>query len=172
MTKHHPNEGAPDLPIVEPSRVRERPLPAPRETIWHHELVGARLIEAAATVRRMPMRIWPKQFGTIWPHYNPMTQAELQQLKNELHQSGQLEAWQREQNRISIPPSGAEIERAEQAIRWPILYLSHDRETAQAVGFWASKTYDIDEAEIPSFVREGLREISRGLRRDRVAVKT
>jgi hypothetical protein len=141
------------------------------EIVWHHELVGARLVEAAATVRRSPMRIWPKQFGTAWPHYNPMTPGELAQLKNELHQAGQLEAWQREQNRIRIPPSGAELERADEAIGWLPRYLGHDRESAQAVGFWASKTYAFDENEIPAPVRPGLREISRGLRLDRVPVR-
>jgi hypothetical protein len=169
MKKH---DQAPAQTIVDPAKVRHRLAPSREEPVWHHELVGARLVEAAATVRRMPMNIWPKQFGTAWPRFEAMTPGELQALKNELQQAGQLEAWEREQNRMRIPPSGAEIERCEQALGWIPRYLSHDRETAQAVGFWASKTFDFNEDEIPAFVRSGLREISRGLRRDRVPVRT
>lgn len=141
---------------------------------WHHELVGGRLIEAASTMRRLPMRIWPKQFGTIWPAYEPMTADELYAMKVEIlktHGQERLDAWEREQNRIQVSPSAAEIERAEEALGWPIKYLAGDRETAQAVGFWASKTFDIEEADIPPFVRDGLRTISRGLKRDNVRVR-
>lgn len=169
MTKH---DHIPAQTIVDPIKVRPRLAPEREATVWHHELVGARLVEAAATIRRMPMRIWPKQYGTAWPRFEAMTPGELQALKNELQQAGQLEAWEREQNRIRIPPSGAEIERADQALSWILRYLSHDRETAQTVGFWASKTFDFNEDDIPAFVRNGLREISRGLRRDRVPVRT
>jgi hypothetical protein len=143
------------------------------EIAWHHKTVGGRLIEAAGTIRRMPMRVWPKEFGTIWPTYNPMTKAELQALKNEIMQIGgeaALAEWEKEQNRVTIPPSGTEIERADEALSWPLKYLLDDRETAQAIGFWASTTFDID-AEIPPFVREGLKTISRGLKRDRVPVR-
>lgn len=157
--------------IVDPSKVRAQTRVSPEHAVWHHEAVGGRLVEAASVIRRMPMRIWPKEFGTAWPRFEAMTAGELQALKNELQQVGQLEAWERDQNRIRIPPSGAEIERADEALAWIGKYLSHDRETAQAVGYWASKTYDLDEDEIPPFVRTGLREISRGLRRDRVPVR-
>jgi hypothetical protein len=157
--------------IVDPAKVRPRPEPRPEEAVWHHELVGSRLVEAAATVRRMPMNIWPKQYGTIWPHFDPMNPAERQQLFNELQAAGQIEAWQGERNRIRVPPSGVEIERMEQALGWIPRYLGNDRETAMIVGYWASKTYDIDEDGIPAPVRAGLREISRGLRRDRVPVR-
>jgi hypothetical protein len=119
------------------------------------------------------MRVWPKEFGTIWPTYNPMTKSELQALKNEIMQIGgeaALAEWEKEQNRVTIPPSGAEIERADEALSWPLKYLLDDRETAQAICFWASTTFDID-AEIPPFVREGLKTISRGLKRDRVPVR-
>jgi hypothetical protein len=160
--------------IVDPAKVTPR-VETATEAVWHHELVGARLIEAASVVRRMPMRIWPKQFGTAWPHFQAMTSGELQALKNEIMQTGgaaALAAWEREQNRVRIPPSGQEIERCEQALGWVPKYLGQDQETAQAVSFWATKTYDIDSEEIPAFVRAGLREISRGLRRDRVPVRT
>ena len=172
MKKHHgATEPAPQQTLTDPARVRPRLAPTRDEVVWHHELVGARLVEAAATVRRMPMTIWPKEFGTAWPRFEAMTPAEKAALMNELQQAGQLEAWQRDQNRTRIPPSGAEIERMEQVLGWIPRYLGQDRETAQIVGYWASKTYDFDTNEIPKPVREGLKEISRGLRRDRVPVR-
>jgi len=144
------------------------------EQVWHHEIVAARLVEAAATVRRMPERWKPKkEIGSFWPTFNPMTQGELQSLENELMQSGgqgALDAWRREQNRTRIPPSGKEIERAEEALGWVPRYLGHDKETAQIVGYWANKTYDLED-EIPGPVRAGLRTISRGLKQDRVPVR-
>lgn len=79
-------------------------------------------------------------------------------------------AWEREQNRTRIPPSGQEIERAEEALGWIARYLGHDKETAQIVGYWANKTYDLED-DIPGPVRGGLRDISRGLRRDKVPVR-
>lgn len=159
--------------IADPSKVKERPSAQPTETIWHHELVGARLIEAATTIRRMPMNTRPKQYGSAWPHFQPMSDAELKATENDLMQSGgqgALDAWRREQNRVRPLPSGKEIERAEQALSWIPKYLGHDRETAQIVGFWAERTYDVDDV-IPVPVRVGLKEISRGLRRDRVPVR-
>lgn len=170
-----------EAPMTKPFQIEQRLVPGDvsdqrstiTETVWHHELVAERLIEAAATVRRMPMRIRPKEFGTIWPSYNPMTRSELVAFKNELLATGgegALLAWQQEQNRVRIQPSGREIERAEEALGWICRYLGNDKEQAQIVGFWANKTYDL-ENEIPGPVRVGLREISRGLRRDKVPVR-
>jgi hypothetical protein len=159
--------------IVDPSRVKPRETERGSEQVWHHELVGQRLIDAAATVRRMPMRIMPKQFGCIWPAFNAMTHDELTALKNELLQTGgvgALAAWERDQNRTRIPPSGKEIERAEEALGWVPRYLGHDKEVCQIVGYWANKTYSLDD-DIPGPVRAGLRDISRGLRRDKVPVR-
>lgn len=164
-------EHIPQQTIVDVSKVRRHEEPVREESVWHHELVGIRLVEAAATIRRMPMRIWPKEFGTAWPHFEAMTSGELQALKNELQQAGQLQAWEREQNRIRIPPSGAEIERMEQALGWLSRYLRDDREMAQIIGYWANTTFDLDPDAIPAIVRPGLKEISRGLRRDRVPVR-
>lgn len=159
--------------IVDPGKVKPREPEREIGAVWHHELVAERLIEAAATVRRMPMRIWPKQFGCIWPAFNAMTISELTAFKNELIAEGgegALRTWEQEQNRVRIPPSGREIERADQALSWVPRYLGHDSETAKIVGFWATKTYDLED-EIPGPVRIGLREISRGLRRDKVPVR-
>jgi hypothetical protein len=99
-----------------------------------------------------------------------MTPKERVELFNELQQAGQLEAWQREQNRVRIRPTGVEIQRAEEALSWIPKYIGHDRENAMIVGGWATRTYELD-AEIPGPVRPGLREIARGLRRDRVPVR-
>ena len=168
-------EHVPQQTIVDPAKVRPRLASTHEETAWHHELVGMRLVEAAATVRRMPMRIWPKQFGTAWPNFAAMTSGELQAFKNELVRdggTGALTAWEREQNRVRIPPSGMEIERCEKALSWLMRYLRHDREMAKVIGHWANTTYDMDPDAIPAIVRPGLKEISRGLRRDRVPVES
>jgi hypothetical protein len=170
-----PQEHIPQQTIVDPDKVRPRLAPDREDIVWHHELVGMRLVEAAATVRRMPMRIWPKQFGTAWPSFAAMTSSELTAFQNELMQDGgqsALDAWRAEQNRVRIIPSGAEIERAEQALGWFVRYLRDDPETAKVVGHWANTTFDMDPDAIPDIVRPGLKVISRGLRRDRVPVRT
>nr|AIA11766.1 Unknown Function [uncultured bacterium] len=159
--------------IVDPSKVRPRLAPVSEEVVWHHELVGVRLIEAASVVRRLPMRTRPKEFGCAWPNFQAMTAGELQAFKNELMQSGgegALLAWERDQNRVRIPPSGTEIERADEALGW-FKYLRDDMEMAKIVGFWANTTYDVDVDGIPAIVRQGLRTISRGLRRDHVPAR-
>lgn len=159
--------------IVDPSLVKERRLAPASEKIWHHELVGARLIEAAATIRRMPMSTKPQQYANAWPHFQPMTESEIKATENDLMQSGgqgALDAWRKEQNRVRILPSGREIERAEEALSW-MRYLKDDRQSAQIVGHWANTTYDLEDViSVP--VRTGLKIISRGLRRDGVPVRT
>lgn len=174
MKRHDASEEPqPQMIIIDPSRLRDRPAATNAEVVWHHELVGQRLIEAAATIRRMPMNIRPKQYGGIWPSYSPMTSAELQAFKLDLLATGgqsALSRWEREQNRARITPSSREIERAEEALGWT-RYLRHDPELMKIVGFWANTTYSMDD-DIPGPVRPGLREIARGLRRDRVPVRT
>lgn len=144
------------------------------DQIWNHRLVGNRLIEAARTVERMPPAYKsPKEFGGIWPVFNAMTFAELTAFKNDLlatEGEGALKAWEREQNRTRTPPSGREIERADEALGWGPRYLGHDKDLAKIVGFWAYRTYN-PEDEIPGPVRAGLRDIARGLRKDRVPVR-
>lgn len=131
-------------------------------TFWHHELVGARLIEAAFTMRRLPMRIWPKQFGTIWPSYDPLDDDESEE-------NGGRYSHSSEPDRVRISPTASEIERAEEALGW-LNYLRDDEEMTKVVGHWANTTYDLD-AEIPAIVRPGLKTISRGLKLDQVKVR-
>jgi hypothetical protein len=149
-------------------RVAAEPMREP----W--QIVGVRLVEAADVVRRMPMRIWPKQFGTAWPHFAAMTPGELQAFKNDLiatQGEAALLAWEREQNRTRSVPSGREIERMDQAIGWFVRYLSHDAWTAKVVGHWANTTFHIlNEDDIKVVARPGLKMIARGLRIDRVSV--
>ena len=97
---------------------------------------------------------------------------------NELQAAGKLEEWQRERNRIHIQPTGPEIELAEEAIAWLPRYLGNDTAAAGLVGAWANRTVSyapmsiFDEGDpVPPQVRAALREISRGLRRDRVPVR-
>jgi hypothetical protein len=160
------------MSIIDSPRVKSRP-----EPVWNYELVGERLVEAANVIRRMPMAIYPKRFGNSWPRFEP-SQAELQQLMDELQQDGKLEAWQRERNRIHVQPTALEIELAEEAIAWLPRYLGNDTAAAGIVGAWANRTFSyapmsiFDEGDqVPPQVRAALREISRGLRRDRVPVR-
>jgi hypothetical protein len=160
------------MSIVDSPRAKPRP-----EPVWNYELVGERLVEAANVIRRMPMRLYPKRFGNSWPTFQP-TGAELDQLMNELQAAGKLEEWQRERNRIHIQPTGPEIELAEEAIAWLPRYLGNDTAAAGLVGAWANRTVSyapmsiFDEGDpVPPQVRAALREISRGLRRDRVPVR-
>jgi hypothetical protein len=157
------------MAVVDPAKVR----PVETPSTWDYELVAERLVEAANVIRRMPMRLYPKRFGNSWPQWL-MTGAERDQLLNELQAAGKLEEWQRERNRIHIQPSGREIELAEEALGWLPRYLGNDTMAAQIVGTWANKTFSYDariDDDIPSPVRAALREISRGLRHDRVPVR-
>jgi len=42
--------------------------------------------------------------------------------------AGELEAMQREMNRVRVLPSAAEISKMEKAIAWPLDYLDHERQ--------------------------------------------
>lgn len=160
---------------IDPERVRRRWSAAllddaPRPTRWTAALVGERLIEAARTVARMPMRTRPAGHSTIWPSYQDMTPKERIALLNELTQIGQLQQFYATQNRVSIPPSGEQIDRADEALAWPMRYLRDDPGTAAIVTAWAGDVYQQSE-EIPEPVLPGLSQIAQGLDRDRVRVR-
>lgn len=160
---------------IDPDRVRKRWSAAlldhaPRSNRWTPDLVGERLIEAARTIARTPMRTRPAGHSTIWPSYQDMTPAERNAMLNELTQIGQLQQFYATQNRVSIPPSGEQIERADEAISWPMRYLRGDPGMAAIVTAWAGDLYQQSE-EIPEPVLPGLLLIAQGLERDRVRVR-
>lgn len=159
----------PQQTIVPMEKIRERIQQKPMPSVWDLDRVAERLIEAARTVRRMPMQTRPQGYATAWPGFEPMTASEQVDLFNELQQSGLLLDWQREQNRVRILPSSAEIERMEESIGWIPKFLKHDRHLASIVGFWADKAESAEQIPIP--VRPGLEIITNRLRLDRVPVR-
>lgn len=160
---------------IDPERVKARWAaalldPAPKPLLWTADLVGERLVEACRTIARTRMRTRPAEHSTLWPAYRGMTQAEQNQLANELWQAGMTADWNAEKNRVSIPPSGEQIERADEAIVWPMRYLRDDPGTAAIVTAWAGDVYECRDL-MPKAVQPGLDVIAQGLNRDRVRVR-
>jgi len=92
---------------------------------WNGPHVGVRLTDAWRTLNKLPMpRFYPRGFGRWWPSYR----IEWDDLLSMIG-AGELEAMQRQANRVRILPSAKEISAMEQAIAWPLDYL----ETARAV---------------------------------------
>ena len=146
------------------------PDPAPALAAgWDPDYVGARLVVAYATIARMKLRVGPRGYATAWPRYQTMTAAEIAQMVNEAQATGTLRQLYADLNRTTIPPSKEAIERAEEALAWPMKYLHARQDLAMMVTGWAAG-YFRDE-ETPGPARMGLRIIARGLDRDRVPVR-
>src|ERR1700733_12620600 len=73
-------------------------------TRWDIETVAARLIEAAATIRRMPMKLRPSGYHTCWPVY-AMEPGDQAALLNDAMLSGTLNDLYVNRKRAVIPPS-------------------------------------------------------------------
>jgi hypothetical protein len=121
----------------------------PRRTVperWTFIYVMERLEEAFRTLSRLPLPTRPRGYINSMPVYlydrgDLNSQAETQE----------LERMARLRNRVKIPPSPAEIARAEEALRWPSLYLagSEFHHIARAVNLgalWAAFDTDTDRA--------------------------
>jgi hypothetical protein len=90
---------------------------------WNGPHVGVRLVDAWRTLAKIPMpRFLPRGFGRMWPAYRIEWMDLLAMLG-----AGELEAMQREVNRVRILPSAAEISKMEKAIGWPLDYLDLPR---------------------------------------------
>lgn len=101
-------------------------VPAPEyvPSAWNSPHVGVRLVDAWRTLAKIPMpRFWPRGFGRNWPAYR----IEWTDLLSMIG-AGELEAMQREMNRVRVLPSATEISRMEKAIGWPLDYLEDDRQ--------------------------------------------
>lgn len=91
---------------------------------WNGPHVALRLSDAWRTLGKIPMpRFAPRAFGRNWPQYR----IEWTDLLSMIG-AGEIEALQREQNRVRVLPSAKEISRMEQAIMWPLQYLKEARE--------------------------------------------
>ena len=96
-------------------------VPAPEyvPSEWNGPHVGVRLADAWRILSKVPMpRFWPRGFGRNWPEYK----IEWTDLLSMIG-AGELEAAQREANRVRVLPSAGEISRMEKAIAWPLDYL-------------------------------------------------
>jgi hypothetical protein len=88
---------------------------------WSGNWVSRRLVEGFKTLRLIPLKGMPTGFKNAWPPYMVEWEDLLAQ-----QEQGQLEATQREQNRVRLQPCLRDVTRAEAIVCWP-LYLK-DRE--------------------------------------------
>lgn len=137
----------------------------PRPTRWTAELVADRLLEARATLARMPMATRPGGYKTAWPAFQGMSERDMQNLELESWRAGTLRDLHADRNRVRIPPSQEAIGRMEEALGWPLRFLAGDQHAAMIVAGWDG------DGEMPGPVRMAFREIARGLNRDAVAVR-
>jgi hypothetical protein len=98
--------------------------------VWTAAYVGARLIEAHKILLRLPGTIWPKGYGTAWPLYKVEAgEAAIQ------YGAGTLAS-------LSMPrPRGASadaVARMNEAISWPMQFLSNRPGAAADVNYWAA----------------------------------
>jgi hypothetical protein len=148
----------------------------PKDWSWIYVL--ERLVEAFRTLRRLPMPTRPRGFINSMPFY-VYDRADL----NSQLETDELERMARLRNRVRILPSPDEIMRMEEAIWWPIKYLSDAEDLARAVNLaamWAATDADVDKGlrRIKTTRREfnarklrGLCVITQGVIRDRVPIK-
>jgi len=105
----------------------QSPLPRlrPRRRVpdrWSWIHVMERLEEAFRTLRRLPMPTRPRGYINSMPFYFH-DQAD----RNSQLETYELERMARVRNRVRIPPSPSEIERMEESLRWPAMYLKENR---------------------------------------------
>jgi hypothetical protein len=143
---------------------------------WSGSRVSRRLVEGFKTLRLIPLKGMPTGFKNAWPPY----MVEWEDLLAQQAQ-GELEATQRQQNRVRLQPSLRDVTRAEAVVCWP-LYLK-DREplllAVNRVGwafaldrdatFVAARHGGMSETWLARYV-QGCDVIAAGLRRDRVPV--
>jgi hypothetical protein len=98
---------------------------------WDPAHVEARMVEAFGVLRRIPDCVWPRGHGNSMPSYL-YDRADIQ------GQGGMMRReFYKERNRTQVTGTPDEIERMNQAIRWPALYLRDAPELAKAVSLGA-----------------------------------
>jgi hypothetical protein len=116
------------------------PLSAPRETlpdVWDAELVGKRLVQAFATLDRLPRLRGPREPGGHWPRTvtewaDQLAQAELAESERRARQSVP--------NRTVIRPTAIEIQRMEGAFEWLRELRDVDTGMALVTTLWALRS--------------------------------
>jgi hypothetical protein len=115
-------------------------LVAPREALpplWDAELVGKRLVQAFATLDRLPRLRGPREPGGHWPRTltewaDRLAQAELEE--------SERRARARAYNRAVIRPSAAEIQQMETAFEWLRELRDMDTGMALVTTLWALRS--------------------------------
>ena len=168
--------GASGRPALIPLGLRRRTLPA----CWSVLAVMERLEEAFRTLARLPIAVRPRGYVNSMPFYL-YDRGDL----NAQMETQELERMARSRNRVRLPPSPAEIDRMEEALRWPIAYLSgpefhHVARAVNLGSLWAAFDADIDarlkrlnitRRTFNARKLQGLHIIARELVRHRVPVR-
>lgn len=92
----------------------------PLPKAWTAAHVGVRLIEAHKVLMRLPASIWPKGFGAAWPLY-----------KTEASEEQDLD------RRPRLAPSAEAVARMNEAVCWPLQFLSNRPGAAADLNEWA-----------------------------------
>jgi hypothetical protein len=113
---------------------------------WTLPHVMDRMEEAFRVLSRLPLPTRPKGYINSMPRYL-YDQGDL----NSQAETYELERMAKMRNRVRLPPSPAEIQRMEQALRWPSLFLAGTefQHVARAVNLgalWAAFDTDVDAA--------------------------
>jgi len=168
--------GATGRKALAPFGLRRRTVPAR----WSAIAVMERMEEAFRTLARLPVAVRPRGYVNSMPFYL-YDRGDL----NAQMETHELERMTRLRNRVRLPPSPAEIDRMEEALRWPIAYLSgaefhHVARAVNLGSLWAAFDADIDaRLKRLNITRrtfnarrlQGLHIIARELVRHRVSVR-
>jgi hypothetical protein len=147
---------------------------------WSFIHVMERMEQAFRTLRRLPMATRPRGYINSMPLYT-YDRGDL----NAQLETYELERMARERNRVRIPPNPAEVARMEEALHWPIAFLSdaefhHLARAVNLSALWVAVDADVDRGlrRIKLTRRtfnarrlHGLRIIERELIRRRVPVR-
>ncbi|WGJ15593.1 hypothetical protein QEV83_04810 [Methylocapsa sp. D3K7] len=118
----------------------EGPLTVPRESLpefWDAELVGKRLVQAFATLDRLPRMRGPREPGGHWPR--TVTEWADQLAQAELAES-ERRARQEVANRTVIRPTALEIQRMDTALEWLRELRDLDTGMALVTTLWALRS--------------------------------
>ena len=113
---------------------------------WSLVHVMDRMEEAFRILARLPLPTRPKGYINSMPIYL-YDQGDL----NSQLETYELERMAKIRNRVRLPPSPAEIERTEQALGWPAVYLSgaefhHVARAVNLGSLWAAFDVDVNKA--------------------------
>lgn len=104
---------------------------------WTPEHVGRRLVEAMATLGRLPRPRGPRAPGNHWPAHrlewaDTLAQAELPEAERRERAGARL-------SELALRPSGRAIDRMDQALDWLRELRGRDAELALVATLWAHR---------------------------------